>query len=72
MLYGKGLYPLAIDSFNSVMEKIGTKDESYWGVKYELAEAYEKMKILKRRSGTIRKYTGGIQNSEMLRKRLTC
>jgi tetratricopeptide (TPR) repeat protein len=38
----KGLYPLAIDSFNGVMEKMGTKDESYWGVKYELAEAYEK------------------------------
>lgn len=43
----KGLYPLAIDSFNSVMEKIGTKDESYWGVKYELAEAYEKNENLK-------------------------
>ncbi|HBG92081.1 MAG: hypothetical protein A2X54_05480 [Nitrospirae bacterium GWF2_44_13] len=43
----KGLYPLAIDSFSSVMEKLGTKDESYWGVKYELAEAYEKNENLK-------------------------
>lgn len=43
----KGLYPLAIDSFNSVMERIGAKDESYWGVKYELAEAYEKNENLK-------------------------
>ena len=38
----KGLFPLAIDSFKSALEKIETKDESYWGVKYDLAEAYEK------------------------------
>lgn len=38
----KGLFPLAIDSFKSAIEKIETKDESYWGVKYDLAEAYEK------------------------------
>ncbi|MBI1810375.1 MAG: tetratricopeptide repeat protein [Nitrospirae bacterium] len=50
----KGLYPLAIDSFNSVMEKIVTKDESYWGVKYELAEAYEKNENLKE---ALRHYT---------------
>ncbi len=50
----KGLYSLAIESFNSVMEKIGTKDESYWGVKYELAEAYEKNENLKE---AIRHYT---------------
>ena len=50
----KGLYPLAIDSFNSVMEKIGTKDESHWGVKYELAEAYEKNENLKE---ALRHYT---------------
>jgi len=43
----KGLYPLAIDTFNSVLGKIGTKDESYWGVKYDLAEAYEKNDNLK-------------------------
>ncbi|OGW57148.1 MAG: hypothetical protein A2Z09_01835, partial [Nitrospirae bacterium RBG_16_43_8] len=47
----KGLYPLAIDSFNSVMEKIGTKDESHWGVKYELAEAYEKNENFKEAFG---------------------
>ncbi len=50
----KGLYPLAIDSFNSVMKKIGTKDESYWGVEYELAEAYEKNENLKE---ALRHYT---------------
>jgi len=50
----KGLYLLAIDSFNSVMEKIGTKDESYWGVKYELAEAYEKNENLRE---ALRHYT---------------
>ncbi|MFZ3122249.1 MAG: tetratricopeptide repeat protein [Thermodesulfovibrionales bacterium] len=50
----KGLYPLAIDSFNTVMEKIGTKDESYWGVKYELAEACEKNENLKE---ALRHYT---------------
>jgi len=38
----KGLYPLAIDSFKSALEKIEARDDSYWGVKYELAEAYEK------------------------------
>jgi len=38
----KGLYPLAITSFSSVLEKLETKDESYWGVKYDLGEAYEK------------------------------
>jgi len=47
----KGLYPLAIDSFNGVIERIGTKDESYWGVKYELAEAYEKNDNLKEALG---------------------
>lgn len=38
----KGLFPLAIDSFKSALEKIETKDESYWGVKYDIAEAYER------------------------------
>lgn len=38
----KGLFSLAVDSFSSALEKIETKDESYWGVKYDLAEAYEK------------------------------
>ena len=47
----KGLYSLAIDSFNNVMESIGTKDESYWGVKYELAEAYEKNENLEEALG---------------------
>ncbi|MFA4829703.1 MAG: tetratricopeptide repeat protein [Thermodesulfovibrionales bacterium] len=38
----KGLFSLAIESFSSVLGKIETRDESYWGVKYDLAEAYEK------------------------------
>ncbi len=43
----KGLFSLAIDSFNSTLEKIETKDESYWGVKYDLAEAHEKNENIK-------------------------
>jgi tetratricopeptide (TPR) repeat protein len=38
----KGLYQLAIDSLQKVMSNITDKDESYWGTKYELADAYEK------------------------------
>jgi tetratricopeptide (TPR) repeat protein len=38
----KGLYPLAIDSFRGALENIGTRDESYWGARYDLALAYEK------------------------------
>lgn len=38
----KGLFSLAIESFSNVLGKIETRDESYWGVKYDLAEAYEK------------------------------
>lgn len=47
---GKGLFPFAIDSFNSALEKIDVRDESYWGVKYDLAEAYEKNGDLKEAS----------------------
>lgn len=36
----KGLYPLAIDSFQSALLK--SRPEDSWGLKYELAEAYEK------------------------------
>jgi tetratricopeptide (TPR) repeat protein len=43
----KGLYPLAIDSFGSALDKIEVRDESYWGVKYDIAEAYEKNENLK-------------------------
>jgi tetratricopeptide (TPR) repeat protein len=38
----KGLYPLAIDILRSALEKIEERDESYWAMKYDLAEAYEK------------------------------
>jgi hypothetical protein len=38
----KGMYSLAIDALTNVMNKIGEKDEAYWPLKYDLAEAYEK------------------------------
>jgi len=38
----KGLYPLAIDILKSAIEKIEDRDESYWAMKYDLAEAFEK------------------------------
>jgi len=43
----KGLYPLAIDSFKNALGNIDTRDESYWGAKYDLATAYEKNGNLK-------------------------
>lgn len=38
----KGLYSLAIDVLSEALNKIEDKGESYWAVKYDLAEAYEK------------------------------
>jgi len=38
----KGLYSLAIDVLNKAIEGIKDKDDSYWAVKYDLADAYEK------------------------------
>jgi tetratricopeptide (TPR) repeat protein len=38
----KGFYPLAIEVLSSTLEKIEDQDESYWAIKYDLAEAYEK------------------------------
>jgi tetratricopeptide (TPR) repeat protein len=38
----KGLYSLAIDTLNEVLRNVTDKDESYWALKYELAEAHEK------------------------------
>ncbi len=38
----KGLYSLAIEVLNSTVEKIKDRDETYWALKYDLAEAYEK------------------------------
>ena len=38
----KGLYPLAIDVLKDAIEKVEDQDESYWAMKYDLAEVYEK------------------------------
>lgn len=43
----KGLYPLAIKAMNNVIKDADYNDESYWAIKYDLAEAYEKNKNLK-------------------------
>lgn len=38
----KGLYPLAIDILTDTLERLERKDESYWAMKYDLADTYEK------------------------------
>jgi tetratricopeptide (TPR) repeat protein len=43
----KGLHPLAIEVLGSTLEKMENRDESYWALKYDLAEAYEKNGNLK-------------------------
>jgi len=43
----KGLYSLAIDVLNKVIKEVSEKDESYWAIKYDLAEANEKNSNLK-------------------------
>ncbi|MDP2156187.1 MAG: tetratricopeptide repeat protein, partial [Nitrospirota bacterium] len=43
----KGLYPLAIDVLNKAVNEMKEKDDSYWALTYELAEAYEKNQDLK-------------------------
>lgn len=43
----KGLFSLAIESFSGAIAKIETRDESYWGATYDLAEAYEKNENMK-------------------------
>jgi tetratricopeptide (TPR) repeat protein len=43
----KGLYPLAVEVLTDTLEKIENRDESYWALKYDLAEAYEKNSNLK-------------------------
>ncbi|HWR58459.1 MAG TPA: tetratricopeptide repeat protein [Thermodesulfovibrionales bacterium] len=37
----KGMFPLAIEAFKSSIDNITSRDESYWGVRYDLACAYE-------------------------------
>ena len=43
----KGLYSLAIDMLSKTLDSIKEPNESYWSVKYDLAEAYEKNNNLK-------------------------
>ena len=43
----KGLYSLAVDILSKTLEGITEHDDSYWSVKYDLAEAYEKNNQLK-------------------------
>ncbi|GAB4488572.1 MAG: hypothetical protein OHK006_19190 [Thermodesulfovibrionales bacterium] len=38
----KGLYSLAVDVLSKVLENMSEADDSYWAVKYDLAEAYAK------------------------------
>ncbi|MBI5639815.1 MAG: tetratricopeptide repeat protein [Nitrospirae bacterium] len=38
----KGLYSLAIDVLLKALKELPEKDESYWAISYDLAEAYEK------------------------------
>ncbi len=38
----KGMYSLVIGVLSSVLEQVSDKDESFWAVKYDLADAYEK------------------------------
>lgn len=44
----KGLYPIAIKAFKDALENLETRDESYWGALYDLAQAYEKNGEIKR------------------------
>jgi tetratricopeptide (TPR) repeat protein len=43
----KGLYAQAIEVLINTLEKMEKQDESYWAMKYDLAEAYEKSGNLK-------------------------
>jgi tetratricopeptide (TPR) repeat protein len=43
----KGLYSLAIDMLSKTLDSIKEPNESYWSIKYDLAEAYEKNNDLK-------------------------
>jgi len=51
----KGLFTLAIDVLGTALKDMKEKDESYWAIAYELAEAYEKNQNLKE---AINLYTG--------------
>jgi tetratricopeptide (TPR) repeat protein len=43
----KGLYSLAIEVLKSALDKMEDRNESYWAMKYDIAEAYEKNGNLK-------------------------
>lgn len=43
----KGLYSLAMDVLNAAIKNVDKNDETYWAIKYELAEANEKSNNLK-------------------------
>lgn len=43
----KGLYPLAVEVLKDAIDKMEDRDDSYWAMKYDLAEAYEKNGNLK-------------------------
>jgi tetratricopeptide (TPR) repeat protein len=43
----KGLYSLAVDVLTRTLESLKEPNESYWSIKYDLAEAYEKSNNLK-------------------------
>ncbi len=44
----KGLYPLAVEALQSALMKVDKREDAYWGLKYDLADAYE-------RNGDLRK-----------------
>jgi tetratricopeptide (TPR) repeat protein len=43
----KGLYPLAVDVLGRMLKEMNDKEDSYWAVKYDLADAHEKNGDLK-------------------------
>ncbi len=43
----KGLYSLAVDVLGRVLKELNDKEDSYWAVKYDLAEAHQKNNDLK-------------------------
>jgi tetratricopeptide (TPR) repeat protein len=47
----KGTYPLAIEALRNAIEKMEDRNEPYWVMKYDLAEAYEKNGNLKESLG---------------------
>ncbi len=47
----KGMYSLVIDVLGKVLSQLTDRDESFWSVKYDLAEAYEKNNNLREALG---------------------